>query len=197
VSSLLDPELADLFRRFRAAHPAVQLTLQDRTSAEQQRAISEGRMDGGFIGVTPHPRAPGLTLIPWRREALAVFVPLDHPFAGRRQLALKALAGEPMVAISAEASPGFASKIHDLCRGAGFRPRIVHEATRAQAVAAMVAAGSGIAILPFSVQRVMGEAVHVVRLVGRGVVVSYLFAHRSGSPSRDLGKFVTLMRVVP
>jgi DNA-binding transcriptional LysR family regulator len=65
------------------------------------RAIGEGRLDGGFVGVTPHPRATG-----------------------------------------------FASKIHDLCGAAGFRPRIIQEATRAQAVAAMVAAGSGIAILP-------------------------------------------------
>src|SRR5436305_2037427 len=35
VSSLLGPELTDVFRRFRAAHPAVQLTLQDRIPSEQ------------------------------------------------------------------------------------------------------------------------------------------------------------------
>ena len=193
VSSLLDPELADLFRRFRLAHPDIQLTLQDRTSAELSRAIGEGRLDGGFVGVTPHPRAPGLTLLPWRQETLALFVPREHRFAGQRRIALKALAGEPMIAITAESSPGFASKIHDLCRAAGFRPRVVQEATRAQAVAAMVAAGSGIAILPASIHRVTGDAVRVVRLVGTGVLVSYLFAHRTGSVSAELEKFVQVL----
>jgi DNA-binding transcriptional LysR family regulator len=196
VSSLLDPELANLFRRFRVDHPGIQLTLQDRTSAEQLRAISEGRLDGGFVGVTPRPRAPGLTLIPWRQEPLALFVPQEHRFAGRRQIAVKALAGEPMIAIAAESSPGFASKIHDLCRAAGFRPRIIQEATRAQAVAAMVAAGSGIAILPWSLHRVTGEAVRAVRMVGRGVLVSYLFAHRAGSVSGELEKFVRAVGIV-
>jgi DNA-binding transcriptional LysR family regulator len=195
VSSLLGPELADLFRRFRAVHPEVQLLLHDRTSAEQSRAIVEGRLDGGFVGVTPRPRVPGLTLIPWRREALALFVPREHRLAGRRQINLEALAGEPMIAIAAEASPGFASKIHDLCRAAGFRPRIVQEAARAQAVAAMVAAGAGIAILPLSVHRVTGDAVHAVQLVGPGVRVVYLFAHRTSSVPSELARFVSLLRV--
>jgi LysR family transcriptional regulator, benzoate and cis,cis-muconate-responsive activator of ben and cat genes len=195
VSSLLGPELADLFRRFRGMHPEVQLMLHDRTSAEQSRAIVEGRLDGGFVGVTPRPRVPGLALIPWRREALALFVPRDHHLAARRQIDLKALAGEAMIAIEAEASPGFASKIHDLCRAAGFRPRIVQEAARAQAVAAMVAAGSGIAILPLSVHRVTGDAVRAVRLMGPGVRVAYLFAHRAGSVPPELAKFVSLLRV--
>ena len=193
VSSLLGPELADVFRRFRVAHPDIQLTLQDRTSAEQLRAIAEGRLDGGFVGVAPRPRAPGVTLIPWRQEALALFVPREHRFARQREVALKALAGEPMIAITAESSPGFASKIHELCQAAGFRPRIVQEATRAQAVAAMVAAGSGIAILPASLHRVTGDAVRAVRLTGRGVLVSYLFAHRSGSLSGELQKFVVML----
>lgn len=190
VSSLLGPELTELFRSFRVSHPEIQLMLQDRTSAEQSRAISEGRLDGGFVGVTPRPPVPGLTLVPWRREPLALFVPREHRFAAQGRIGLKALEGEPMVAVAAESSPGFASKIHELCRAAGFRPRIVQEATRAQAVAAMVAAGSGIAILPSSMQQVTGDAVRAVRLVGRGVLATYLFAHRSRATSPELRKFV-------
>src|SRR4051794_32759595 len=39
ISSLLGPELADVFRRFRGAHPTIQLRLQDRTPVEQLRAL--------------------------------------------------------------------------------------------------------------------------------------------------------------
>ena len=95
--------------------------------------------------------------------------------------------------IDSASATSFAAKIHDLCRDAGFRPRIVQEADRAQAVAAMVAAGSGIAILPFSLHRVTGDAVRAIRLVGRDAIVAYLFGYRAGSASPELAKFVTMV----
>src|SRR5688572_23602850 len=151
VSSLLGPDLADVFRRFRAAHPQVQLTLQDRIPADELRAIAEGRLDGGFVGLAPAGRTPGITFVPWKREALLLFVPKSHALASQRRVALKSIAREPILAIAAEAAPAFAAKVRELCRAAGFRPNIVQEASRAQAVVAMVAAGSGVAILPASV----------------------------------------------
>lgn len=193
VSSLLGPELADLFRRFRLAHPEVQLTLQDRIPAEQARAIAEGRMDGGFLGLAPRPPVPGLTCLPWRKEALVLFVPGEHRWAGQRHLPLRALAGEPMVAIAADAAPAFASKVQALCGAAGFRPHIVQEGARAQAVVAMVAAGAGVAILPGSVRRVTGGAVVGLRLAAREAMVTFVFARRLGRPSKELARFADLI----
>lgn len=194
VSSLLGPELAEMFRRFRSANPRVQLTLQDRIPAEQLRAIAEGRMDGGFVGLAPVQRVPGVGFVPWKTEPLALFVPREHPVAKQRRVALRAIARESMVAISADAAPAFASKVRELCRAAGFRPRIVQEARRAQAVVAMVAAGAGVAVLPASVRRVTSNAVGAVPLDGGKAKVTYVFAHRSGATSAALQSFVALLR---
>ena len=57
----------------------------------------------------------------------------------------------------------------------------------------MVAAGSGIAILPLSLHRVTGDAVRAIRLVGQGAIVAYLFGYRAGSASPELAKFVTMV----
>jgi DNA-binding transcriptional LysR family regulator len=196
ISSLLGPELANVFRRFRAAHSGVQLRLQDQIPAEQLRAIGEGRLDGGFVGLAVRPRPPGITFVPWRTEKLALFVPCDHRFANQGRIALRSVAGEPMVAIAAEAAPAFASKVHTLCQRGGFRPRIIQEATRAQAVLAMVAAGSGVAILPASMQRLTNDAVSALALATREALVTYVFAHRSGPASHELGLFIAALGVL-
>jgi DNA-binding transcriptional LysR family regulator len=197
VSSLLGPELADLFRQFRAAHGDVQLTLQDRLPSEQLQSIVEGRLDGGFVGLAPpRPSFAGVTFVPWRQEALMLFVPRDHRWAGKQRIALSALAGEPLVAIAAAAAPAFAAKIQALCRSGGFRPRIVQEASRAQAVVAMVAAGSGVAILPASVHRVTSDAVTAIKLTARAALVTYVFAHRSRPVSPALTRFVATLAMV-
>lgn len=190
VSSLLGSELAEVFRGYREKHPAVQLTLHDLIPAEQIRAIAEGRMDGGFVGLAPTQRTPGIAFAPWKREAVLLFVPQGHPLAKRDSVSLKAIAREPMIAISAEAAPAFASRIQALCRAAGFRPNIVQQARRAQAVAAMVAAGSGVAILPASVQAVASRAVAAIRLRERDATFTYVFAHRAGPMPAALKNFV-------
>lgn len=193
VSSLFGPEMADVFRRFRSAHADVQLTLQDRTSAEQVRAVAEGRLDGGFIGVEPRPPLAGVAFVPWRKEAVALFVPREHRLAKKRRIALKSVADEPMIAIAAEVSPAYASRVQELCRDAGFRPRIIQEAARAQAVLAMVAAGSGVAILPSSMYRLTDNAVSAVGLTTGEALFTYVFAHRSGPTARELKQFVDVL----
>jgi len=190
VSSLLGPELTELFRRFHVAQPQVQLALHDRTPSEQLRAIAEGRLDGGFVGLAPLARTAGIAFVPWKREALLLFVPKAHRLARQRRVTLKAVAAEPMLAISAEAAPAFAAKVRALCRAAGFRPNIVQEASRAHAVGAMVAAGSGIAILPASVRPVTSRAVTALALRDRDALVTYVFAHRSGAVSPALRAFL-------
>jgi DNA-binding transcriptional LysR family regulator len=193
VSSLLGQDLTEVFRRFHAAHPGVQLTLQDRIPAEQLGAVAEGRLDGGFVGLTPARAAPGIRFVPWKREALMLFVPANHPLAGVRRTSLAAIAREPMLGISAEAAPAFATKVRELCRAAGFRPHLVQETARAQAVLAMVAAGSGVAILPASVHPATGAAVAGVELRDKGAIVIYVFAHRAGPVAPALRDFVRVV----
>ena len=75
-------------------------------------------------------------------------MPRDHRWARQRRLAVRSIAGEPMVAIAADATPAFVSKVRALCQTGGFWPHIVQEASPTQAVLAMVAAGSGVPSCP-------------------------------------------------
>lgn len=187
VSAVLSPELIDIVRGFRRDHPSVQIMLQDNPPAELLLALTRGTLDGGFVGLLPREQPPGIRFVPWRSEPLACFVPPDHRLARQRRVALRDLAAETFVAVSGEAAPAFAAHIRSLCGDAGFRPRIVLESPRAQAVAVMVAAGSGLALLPRSLARVLGDAVVALPLA-QPATITHVFALKSGpaaGPMRD------------
>ena len=214
VSAVLSPELVETFRKFRAAHPQVQVMLHDSPPAEQLQAIAEGRLDGGFVGLMPEEHPAGVKFVPWRKEALLCFLPAGHRLTKsksktengkgiakakggaqkKHHITLADLAREPFVTVSAEAAPAFAAHVHGLCREAGFRPRIVLESPRAQAVAVMVAAGSGVALLPESLAHLMGKAVATVPLKEeKAATLTHVFAHGPGRLSSAMREFLVLL----
>ncbi len=194
VSAVLNPGLIQIFQRFRALHPAVELTLHDLPPAEQLRAIAEGRLEGGFVGTTPATSTTGLTYLPWSREPLLAFLPRGHRLAGATKLKMRDLAEEPFVMVAPESAPCFSKFLHRLCADAGFRPRVVQEASRGQAVAVMVAAGTGITVLPASLAKIAGDSIIPVPLSTPGAHVTYVFAHRRGPVPAPLHAFVTSLR---
>ena len=190
ASAVYSPELVQIFRSFRKKHPEVQLTLHDDLPSDQIRAIVEGRIDGGFVGTAPQKGNSELSFIPWHKEPLLLFVSPDHRLARSKQVSFSQLREESFLAIASEASPAFSAQFHQLCRSAGFRPRIVQEADRAQAVAVMVAAGSGIAVLPAALMRVVGDALVAIKLAEKSASLTHMFAHRKGDPSGPFGDFL-------
>jgi len=193
VSAVLSAELVDCFRRFRAAHPGTQIMLHDCPPAEQLAAMEEGSLDGGFIGLPPSKRHPRLRFLPWQREPLDAYLPIGHRLASRKRLDLAELRGEPFAAVSGESAPAFATFVREACRAAGFTPRIVLESPRAQAVAVMVAAGCGVALLPRSLSGTTGEAAVVIPL-RKAPVVTHAFACRAKG-NAVLESFLTVLRV--
>ena len=192
VSAVLGPELTEVLRRFRERFPTVQLILQDGLPAELLANVGRGALDGAFVGLRPAEPTPGIIYQPWLTEPLAAFVPLGHRLAGKREIGLAELKGEPLVAVSHDAAPAFAAFVRLRCAEAGFRPRIVAESLRAQAVAVMVAAGSGIALLPASLARVVGDAAVIVRLK-KAPRLTHVFARHAGPGNETVKQFLELI----
>ncbi len=179
VSAVLSPEMVDVFTRFRNQNPGIQLNLHDRLPAEQLDSLEQGDLDIGFVGKGPERHSADLVLTEWMEEPLLAFLPPDHERAGQDQVRLADLAGDPFVMISPEAAPAFAAHVRTICHTAGFRPRVVQEARRAQAVAAMTVAGSGVAILPASLDRITGNGVALREYRNRRSLLTHVVAHRA------------------
>jgi DNA-binding transcriptional LysR family regulator len=193
VSAVMNDALVEVFREFRERHPQVQIMLHDVPPGEQLAAIADGRLDGGFVGMATPDAAPGIEFFEWRKEPLICLLPSAHAFAGRKSIRLKALADESFVAVSGESAPAFANHVRELCLSAGFRPRVILESPRAQAVALMVAAGSGVAILPAALGTMMGKAVSAVQIEGRPRI-THVFAHRTNRGEEALRDLIRLLR---
>jgi DNA-binding transcriptional LysR family regulator len=189
VSAVMNDELVDVVRRFRAGQPEVQLMLHDSSPQDQLRAIAAGRLDGGFIGIAPDVTPAGIQLLGWHEEPLRCFVPSHHPLAKTRTVSLSALAKESFIAVSHDSAPAFAAYVRRLCRSAGFLPRIILESPRAQAVALMVAAGSGIALLPAALARFMQTSLAVLP-IRESPKIRHVFAHPKGSQDKALVQWI-------
>jgi DNA-binding transcriptional LysR family regulator len=193
VSAVMNDALISTFRRFRGDHPEVQIMLHDLPPKDQLNAIADGRLDGGFVGLQPPEHPSQIRFVPWYREPLKCFVPKGHVLEGRTTVALAALADESFIAVSGESAPAFADHVRGLCNAAGFRPRVILESPRAQAVALMVAAGSGIAILPATLADLMGSSVSAVALKGRPSI-AHVFALRNRKSPAALEHLVRSIR---
>lgn len=189
VSAVLSPELVALFTRFGKRHPHVRLQLHDLPPSEQLAALARGELDVAFVGVAPERLLGGLAATRWREEALLAFVPPNHALASRREIRLSELAGESFVMISPEAAPSYASLVHRLCLAEGFRPRVVQEAARAQAVAALTVAGAGISILPASLNRLTGNGVQLRRRSRANCALVHSVVH-SARPATSAASFL-------
>ena len=192
VSAVMNDELSDIFRTFRHQHPEIQITLHDVPPQEQLEAIADGRLDGGFVGLEPPEPPAGIRFIPWRSEPLICLMPTGHALADRKSIRLEALVDESFVAVSSASAPAFAGLIQEMCQTAGFRPRIILESPRAQAVALMVGVGSGVALLPETLAGLVKRSTHAIPL-RPARKITHVFACRDRKMEGPLADLMSLL----
>lgn len=108
------------------------------------------RLDAAIVYDAPGRPAvvpPGFRMVQVRRERLSVIVPSSHPLAGRSGVSLADLRDESWVAGAVESDPVDAA-LAGAAEQAGFRPRIAIRSDDYAVVAAYVAAGFGVALVP-------------------------------------------------
>lgn len=113
-------------------------------------AVTGLRLDAAIVYDAPgRPTVlpPGFRMIPVRRERLSVIVPAEHRLAGRLGVSLLDLRDEPWVVGATAADPVDAA-LRTAAEHAGFTPRIAMRSDDYAVVAAYVAAGFGVALVP-------------------------------------------------
>jgi DNA-binding transcriptional LysR family regulator len=161
--------LPPLVRRFRHKHPGIALKLLELTGDRQQALLQSGELDLG-LSILPSP-SPALTTRPVFREPLVAAVPASHALAGRRRIALRALAAEPFIQFPRELAPGLYDLAIAACQGAGFTPNLAQEAIQMQTILGLVAAGLGVAVVPRCMSKLQRPDVRYLALDARGFEV--------------------------
>ena len=186
--------LPRLTREYGEAHPNVELRLHDMASGQQIEALREGRLDVGLM-MRPY-SAPDLNLETVLVEPMVLVVAHGHRLADRDSVALAELADEPFVLIPHAMSPDLHDRLMTLCGEAGFRPRIVQEATHMATIVSLIAAGVGLSLMPASIHAMNRPDVACVNLVEPEVKAWIAMAWPRSNGSAALGSFLDTVRAL-
>jgi DNA-binding transcriptional LysR family regulator len=145
ISLLVAPALA----RLRETNPGLALVIRDAEGHQGITQLLDGDVDIAIAVEhrgSPRPDDQRLVRIPLYAEPFVAVLPPSHPAANHETIELAMLAGDDWV-MTAPGNP-----IRDVvvlaCEQAGFQPRIVHQSDDFRAVAALVAAGGGVSLVP-------------------------------------------------
>lgn len=152
VPSVLYARFPDVVGEFRRRCPHVELALAEMDSAEQVRALGDGRIDVGFDRILIDD--PQLRHAVMRDEAMIAAVPADDPWLEDGDpIALARLAERPLLIYPRYPRPSYADLVLKAFDTHGARPKSVIEVRELQTALVMVAARTGCCIVPESVRR--------------------------------------------
>ncbi|MFE2064534.1 LysR family transcriptional regulator [Streptomyces sp. NPDC059467] len=181
-----------LLQAFRADHPRIRFSLVQNYGEAMIEKLRAGELD--LCLTSPVPDAPDLVARRLDEQKLRLVVSVDHPLATRRRIRLAEAAEETFVTLE----PGYGLRriTDDLCKEAGFTPRIAFEGEEAETLRGLVAAGLGVALLPppaFPRPGVAELTVTAPRAV-REIGVAWLDGHPDTPPVAAFKKFLLSRR---
>lgn len=145
-----EPLFAKLFAEYRRRYPQIGVHLLEGGSLSIEQAVLNGELE---LGGSLTPSNPAFAFQPFCNEPLDVLLPADHPLAENREVRLEELAQTPFLLY--ERSFVLNDRLVQACRKHGFTPREGGRSGQADFLAALVAAGQGVVLLPSVVARTL------------------------------------------
>jgi DNA-binding transcriptional LysR family regulator len=163
ITALVGPAIV----RLRDERPGLTVRVSEREPDEALDLLDAGELE---IAVTvDYPGAPSREDARYRRvdlisDVMDAVVPASHPLAGRDSIHLAELAGDVWAGAAANDACGHI--VTGICAAAGFSPDVQHYCQEWDAVAALVAAGVGVALIPRSAQPLRPRDLAVLPVAG-------------------------------
>ncbi len=193
VASTLYGYLPEVIRRYRAARPRVELTLLELTSLEQITALKEGRINVGFGRIPLDDPAVDRLLL--RNEKLCAALSSKHRLLKRLgPLRLDDLRDEPLILYPKAPRPSYADQVLALYRDRGLKPPALHEVRELQTALGLVAAETGVCLVPASVERLRRDNVSYRPLDEEKAVSPVIMSSRTGDKSPEIALILRLIR---
>lgn|ERR1700722_5622854 len=156
--------LPPMLRAFQGEFPHVRVTLHDLSSEEMLAQLGEKKLDLALTARTSGKMLRGLSFVELARYATCVAMSPQHPLARSRALTLPQVAREPLIGMTRKDYPDYHNEIGKLFAAAGCKPRFVEEHEGGTGLIAAVEAGRGIALVPSSLQCVVGARLKLIPL---------------------------------
>jgi molybdate transport repressor ModE-like protein len=143
-TSALSEYLPEVLADFLASHPHIDIDLQEQPSLRILHGIRQGAADIGIISDAVD--SSGLQTRPFRRDPLALVMPLEHPLAGREVVHFSETLDHEFVGLALNSA--LAIYLEEQALHAGRRLRIRVRTESFDGVLRMVARGAGLGVVP-------------------------------------------------
>lgn len=143
-----------------AAHPLVDIDLEEKLSPDIARAVADGSVDIGILAGTV--QADGLEMIPYQHDRLVLTVPFGHALAAEDEITFAQATGLNFVSLhTGSAIHSFADQVaSDMGVSLNVRIRV----SGFEAMCRMIEADVGVGLLPASVARRL-QASHRIKVL--------------------------------
>lgn len=181
VASTLYGGLPTVVRRLRQRRTDLDVRLLEIMSVQQVEALKTGRIDVGFGRIRSSD--DGIERQVLREERLVVAIPPSHPLASRHDaLPVSGLAGQRLIIYPSTPRPSFADEVLSLVRDHALRPESLQEVRELHTALGLVAAESGICVLPASA-RSMRRDLHYRLIDDERVTSPIIMSYRRNDDS--------------
>jgi DNA-binding transcriptional LysR family regulator len=174
---------------FRAERPLVRFGLVQDNAHGLLARLRAGEID--LCLTAPLPDGPQMCAQALAEQRIDLFVPAGHRFARRRRVRLAEAAAEDFIVM--EPGYGLRAITDELCRAAGFEPRIAFEGEEADTARGLVGAGLGVSLLPVTGSSLTDPAVVAVRVTepraARTVGIAWLAGRPLAAPAAAFRDF--------
>ena len=195
VSNLFHDLLPRTLASFHQELPTVSVNLFDLSCGDQFRALEEGKLDLGFVGLHEPIARRGLEFRTIASYKTVAALPKENPVTGKTTVELKALAPMFFIGMSETSYPGYREWLTRTCERAGFSPKVLQDVDLERTMIHAVAAGLGIALVPEQLKKLEHENV-VFRPINPAVGTEGCVAWRNGDTSSALKGFVQTVEQV-
>jgi DNA-binding transcriptional LysR family regulator len=195
VGSALYGHLPEVIRRFRAARVGVEITLLELTTLEQLAALKDHRIDVGF-GRIPFDD-PLVDRVLLRNERLCVALPASHRLlAEKAPLELGDVTREPLIVYPKSPRPSYADQVLALLAERSLKPPAIYEVRELQTALGLVAAETGVCLVPASIENLRRDNVTYRPLAETGAVSPIIMSTRKGDPSPDIALVLDIIHAI-
>ena len=195
VGNLFYDLLPKTLAAFHRSFPTISVNLFDLSCGAQFRALEDGKLDLGFVGLHEPIALRGLEFRTVASYKTVVALPKDNPLTKKNALELKDLASMFFIGMSEESYPGYREWLTRTGERAGFSPRVLQDVGLERAMIHAVAAGLGVALVPEQLKKLEHENV-VFRPLNPTVGTEGCVAWRSENRSAALKAYVQMVEKV-
>ncbi|GIX30147.1 MAG: LysR family transcriptional regulator [Porticoccaceae bacterium] len=144
MPSFAATRLPRLLARFLAAHPNLDIQVEDVVAEQVVERVRSGRAELGF---TFRPQDPGeLVFVPLYSDRFVAALPARHPLAAKAEVRWRELAAHPMLLLQRPSA--LRSLVEETLASLGLAATVALEAHQLATLGRMVAEGLGVSVVP-------------------------------------------------